>query len=96
MNGDDDKPEKWRLDRHIPLALIVTIIMAVLTQTVAGVWWASAINQRLYDVEQRQAILQPQAAERLVKLETTLEFISKGVEEIKVYLRNPHQPARAP
>jgi len=36
-------PETWKIDRHIPLALIVT----VLAQGAMIVWWGSGVDSRL-------------------------------------------------
>jgi len=36
-------PETWKIDRHIPLALIVT----VLAQGAMIVWWGSGVDTRL-------------------------------------------------
>lgn len=39
--------EHWSVDKKIPLALM----LAILAQTGAGVWWASALNTRVTSVE---------------------------------------------
>ena len=39
--------EHWSVDKKIPLALICAIV----AQTCAGVWWASALNTRISSVE---------------------------------------------
>jgi len=36
-------PDSWKIDRHIPLALIVT----VLAQGAMIVWWGSGVDSRL-------------------------------------------------
>lgn len=45
--------EPWLLDRKVPIALIVTIVV----QTVAVVWWASGIHHRVATVEAMQLVL---------------------------------------
>ena len=40
MSGDR---EPWHLDRKVPLALIVTILL----QTSLGVWWAASLTSRV-------------------------------------------------
>lgn len=45
MNGTET--DRWRVDRHIPLATI----LAIMAQTVAIVWWASGIDHRVGALE---------------------------------------------
>jgi len=42
-----ERQEHWKVDKKIPLALV----MAILVQTGAGLWWASSINTRVATVE---------------------------------------------
>jgi len=39
--------EPWHFDRRVPLVLILTIVI----QTAAMVWWASATTQRVAQIE---------------------------------------------
>jgi ABC-type transporter Mla maintaining outer membrane lipid asymmetry ATPase subunit MlaF len=39
--------EPWHLDRRVPVALILSILL----QTGAGFWWASSINERVNTLE---------------------------------------------
>ena len=41
--------EQWHLDKRVPVA----IIFAILIQSAGGVWWASAMNERMSQVERR-------------------------------------------
>ena len=45
--------EPWHFDKKVPIALIVTIVV----QTVAVVWWASGIHHRVATVEAMQLVL---------------------------------------
>lgn len=45
--------EPWHFDKKVPIALIVTIVV----QTVAVVWWASGIHHRVATVEAMQFVL---------------------------------------
>jgi TolA-binding protein len=38
-----DKPEPWHLNKGIPIALIITILV----QTGGIIWWASGIDERV-------------------------------------------------
>ena len=61
---------EWRLDKHIPVALILAIIL----QGAATVWWASSINARVEMLEERQDKLATMPA-RLAAVEATLKDI---------------------
>lgn len=47
MPPNRSSPEPWHLDKRVPIALIVTIV----AQTVAVVWWASGVDHRVAAVE---------------------------------------------
>ncbi len=61
---------EWRLDKHIPVALILAIIL----QGAATVWWASSISARVEMLEARQQALSSVPA-RLSAVEATLKDI---------------------
>ena len=79
----DDAPEaKWHLDKRIPIALIVAIVV----QTMAAVWWAGTSSARLDSIERRVEQMTPQA-ERIVRMETKIENIGLSINEIKALLK---------
>lgn len=43
----EDEREPWHLDKRVPLALI----LALLLQTVSAVWWAATIDSRVSNNE---------------------------------------------
>jgi hypothetical protein len=45
--------ENWHLDRRVPIALILSLVI----QTSAIIWWASSINERVATNSQKVAIL---------------------------------------
>lgn len=51
--ASDATEEPWHFDKKVPIALIVTIVV----QTVAVVWWASGIHHRVATVEAMQLVL---------------------------------------
>lgn len=51
--ASEAKEEPWHFDKKVPIALIVTIVV----QTVAVVWWASGIHHRVATVEAMQLVL---------------------------------------
>jgi molybdenum-dependent DNA-binding transcriptional regulator ModE len=84
-NGDD---KRWVLDRHIPLALIVTIVV----QTFVAVWGASNLWARVGGLEREVATLTPKA-ERLIRLEEKLGSVQATLAEIKALLRGARRSA---
>lgn len=48
--------EHWALDKKVPLAVIVTIII----QTVAAIWWVATMDSRMAGVEARLIEIQSQ------------------------------------
>ena len=56
---DDDR---WKLDKHIPVAVIFTIV----AQGLAGVWWVSGLQHSVQDHERRLV------AERMAVVEVQL------------------------
>jgi hypothetical protein len=78
--AEDDK--HWTVDRRVPLALIVTIVL----QTGGLVWWASSLSERVNVLEKRAEQTAPQA-ERLTRVEVRLESVQEGITEIKRLIR---------
>jgi type II secretory pathway component PulL len=74
--------QQWRIDRHIPIALI----FAVMLQTAAATWWASGITIQVAQLERQAASTMPQG-ERLVKVETKVDSLIDAVNEVKAILR---------
>lgn len=89
---DDEKASemsgnaRWSIDRHIPVATIISLFLFILGQTaVLSYGWAS-MNSRI-DVLERQATLSAPLSERLVRLETKFDGVVDGLTEIKSILR---------
>lgn len=70
--------ERWHLDKRVPIALIVTILI----QTGAALWWAATVNARV-DVLERQATATAPQDARLTRLEVKLEFMQEGIARIE-------------
>lgn len=79
----------WQIDRKIPLALVITLLV----QTGSVVWWASSTNARLNSVEERLALTAPQG-DRLTRVEVKVESALDGISEIKAILRKEPIPAK--
>lgn len=74
MTARSRKPaNRWQLDRKIPVTLIVTVTILLLTQSAAAVWWASRMDYRMELAENTLKAAVATVAvqgERLIRLET--------------------------
>lgn len=86
----DTSDSQWHLDKKVPIALILAIIM----QTSGMVWWAASAAERLNALERKAEAVAPQA-ERLARVETKLEAVQDGIAEIKSILRKEPSPVKA-
>lgn len=69
--------ERWRLDKHIPIALIVTI----LGQGAWIVWWGSAMQHSIQDHERRIVVQETsKTSERMAVVESQL----KATQELQL------------
>lgn len=82
---------EWHLDRKVPIALIATIFIAFSSQTIAGVWWASAISERVTVLE-RSAVLYAPQGDRLTRMEVKIEGVEKVMLRLErlIELRTPN------
>lgn len=78
MNGDRD----WHLDRRVP----ITLIGAILCQTIVFAWGASNLWTRV-DYLERQSIVLVPLSERIGKLETKTDIIAVTVADLSAFLR---------
>lgn len=86
----DQSDTRWHVDRKIPLALILTIIV----QTGGVVWWGASISARIDVLEKRADSAAPQG-DRLTRVEVRLDAVQEGITEIKSILRRePLPPAK--
>ncbi len=79
-DGYDDK--HWHLDRRVPIALIITIIM----QTIGIVWWATSLSARVETLEHRFAELGTYQA-RIVRLEEKQNAVYQRLDRIEAIQR---------
>jgi hypothetical protein len=77
---------KWYLDKRVPLALILTIVI----QTAGLVWWASNLTERVNSLERTREATAPQA-DRLTRVEVRLESVQSGIDEIKRLIRRERE-----
>ena len=79
-----DRPSRWHVDRTVNLSVVVGFLI----WTLAGVWYASGMAERLTQVEHKVEAASPQS-ERITRLETKMDSIFLSLSEIKLLLRTP-------
>lgn len=93
-----DEDRAWHLDRRFPIALIVTLVITIGSQTWVASWWASKTDSRIEALEKQSAASAPQASaqgDRLTRVEVKLETALDGIAEIKSILRKESPPFKA-
>lgn len=83
MNPDD---AKWHLDRRVPLAMILAIIM----QTGTFIWWASSLSERVNTLERERIAAAPQG-DRLTRVEVKVEGVQSSLDRIERLIRREGQ-----
>lgn len=78
MNAPFDETGRWHLDKRVPIALIIVILM----QTAGALSWAGAATQRLAQVE-RQTQAQAGWAERTARLEEQSQYMRSSLQRIE-------------
>ena len=58
------------------------MLFAILSQTAAGIWWASTISSRVDYAEKRLEAMAPQQ-DRVTRVEVKIEGIQQDTQEIK-------------
>lgn len=77
-NGRQDE-DRWKLDKHIPVAVIFTIVV----QGVAGVWWVSGLQHSVQDHERRLVIQEAaKISERMAVVEAQMRESREQQNEI--------------
>lgn len=83
---DQEYEQSWHLDKKVPIAMIVTIVL----QTGAFVWFAARLDHRVEALERseaRQTTTAPVQADRLTRVEVKVEGIQEGVHRIERILQ---------
>lgn len=86
---EDPASGTWHLDKRVPLALIITILL----QTGTIIWWAAGISARLDQVERQQQSAAPHS-DRLTRVETRLEAVQDGINRIERLVQQVRPPAQ--
>jgi hypothetical protein len=74
----------WMIDRRIPIVLILTLFL----QTGAAFWWASAVNSRVQQLEERTVAISS-LVERMVRVEVRLDNVNDKLAEILATAKLP-------
>jgi hypothetical protein len=82
MALDRQYEREWHLDKKVPIALIATLIL----QTTAIVWWAANLSTRV-DALERQYLATVPRMESVIRLETKVDGLTSGLQELKAMLR---------
>jgi cyclopropane fatty-acyl-phospholipid synthase-like methyltransferase len=72
------REKEWHLDRKVTLALI----LALLANAGATVWFAAQLDQRVTTIENRQEQW-ASSPERITKVETQIEGVREGIKRIE-------------
>lgn len=76
-----DEERAWHLDRRVPIAVIVTLLL----QSAAALVWAGSANERLSTLETRAARID-EMVERTARLEERAKAASAALERIEARL----------
>lgn len=78
---DAGDKEPWHLDKKVPIALII----AIMVQTGGALWWTSKLDSRIETVERHVADTKDDAA-RLVRLEAFRDNLGNRLDRIEAKL----------
>lgn len=68
----------WHLDKRVPIALV----LAIMVQSAGMVWWGATLSARVATLEEKSVAGSGQP-ERLVKVETQVEGLTKTMDRIE-------------
>lgn len=86
-----ERRENWHVEKGIPAAMIVTLLLAGAGHTLVLVWFASNMWTRVADLEKRTETAAPQI-ERIIRLETKMDWITGTLTEIKTIVGRDRRP----
>lgn len=95
MNQRPQSVENWHVDKQVPIALIITLILGGIAHTGTLVWWASSVTERVTTLERSMQAAAPQA-DRMTRVEVKIENLQAGVDEIKALIRRGTDPIVRP
>lgn len=75
---DKEEISHWRVDKRIPIALLLTLFI----QIVSGIVWATQLNARVYNLE-NEAGASSGFGEKLARIDERLQNLKQDMEFIK-------------
>ncbi|SFO58344.1 hypothetical protein SAMN04488056_108189 [Cohaesibacter marisflavi] len=93
MSATDTNMEAWRIDRRVPLPLLLALAL----QAMAAVWWAASLEGRMVAIEAKydQLIKQSQQVlsqdRRVTILETKIDSLSQDIKDLKNLIENRYR-----
>jgi hypothetical protein len=83
------KDDSWQLDKHVPIAVIVTVLI----QTAYIVWWGSKVDSRVAAIEEHirkeeSKALTMSLPDRMTRLEVQQKYTYEAVNNILIELRS--------
>ena len=80
MANDNNPASDWSLDKRVPLALVLTILM----QTAAAIWWAAGQSHVTSEHARRLAVVEAQrAGERISVVESRVDDMKIQLNRIE-------------
>lgn len=81
--------EQWHLDKKVPLAIIVAIVVQTLTFVAVGASWQANVENRLGALE-KQSDERKGQGDRLIVVEEQLRYIKESLSRIETKLEVPN------
>lgn len=85
IGDEDNAPNRWHVNRGIPIVWIIGSLFIGLAQFGGFVWYASQFNTRVDIIEKAQALAAPQG-ERLTRLEEKVISVQATANRIEALL----------
>ena len=79
----------WRIDKHVPVALL----LAIAVQTGTGVWWAASISSNVASVQQRVDRLESSNAlviaqgQQIAAMDAKMSAMQENMRELKALVQ---------
>jgi Tfp pilus assembly protein PilN len=75
----------WHVGREVPVALILSLVVLFVGQTVGAAWWVATTSNRIEQLERQIVLIAPQT-ERIIRLEEKIGVVQQGINELKMLL----------
>lgn len=76
----------WHIGREVPLAMILSMAVLFVGQTVAAAFWVATTSSRIEQLERRMEMAAPQT-ERIIRLEEKIGVVQQGINDLKLLIR---------